>query len=71
MRSEEGGDIWTYFVKIIAVPEDAYEDGGAWYTADGTEIGRAIWGPFAVIQEVESGAGAIYVSPAGPGLGRW
>ena len=64
-------DDWTYFVKIIAVPADATSNGGVWYAADGTEIGAQIWGAFAIIQEVESGVGATYVSPAGPGLGNW
>ena len=71
----KGKDHWTYFVKIVAVPGDAYRVGpantGIWYEADGTEIGTDIWGSFAIIQEVESGAGATYVSPAGPGLGKW
>ena len=65
------GPGWTYFCKIVAAPWDATLDGGVWYAADGTEIGPAIWGAFAIIQEVESGAGAIYVSPSGPGLGKW
>ncbi|NNJ54261.1 MAG: hypothetical protein HKP17_13910, partial [Ignavibacteriaceae bacterium] len=30
---------WNYFVKIIAVPEDAVEVDNVWYAADGTEIG--------------------------------
>ena len=65
---------WTYFVKIVAVPSDAYVEAGYWYTADGIEIGPAIWGAFAVILEVEndpsSGAhGILYKSPAGPGFG--
>lgn len=72
MRGEgETADDWTYFVKIVAVPADAYKDGGIWYTADGEEIGPVIWGSFAIIQQVESGVGATYVSPAGPGLGKW
>jgi hypothetical protein len=67
----KGKDHWTYFVKIVAVPEDAILDGGIWYAADETEIGPEIWGAFAIIQEVESGEGAIYVSPSGPGFGKW
>lgn len=62
---------WTYFTKIVAVPDDAVLKNGVWYTADGTEIGPEIWGSFATIQEVESGAGATYISPAGPGFGKW
>jgi hypothetical protein len=71
MRGEDDGQKWTYFVKIVAVPEDAVLDGGIWYAADGTEIGPVEWGAFAVIQQVESGEGATYVSPSGPGLGKW
>lgn len=67
---------WNYFVKIVAVPADATEVAGVWYAADGTEIGPEIWGEFATIQEVynDTGTGdhgALYVSPAGPGLGKF
>ncbi len=67
---------WTYFVKIVAAPADAYPDAGIWYTADGTEIGPVIWGEFAIIQQVENDPeaglhGIQYRSPAGPGLGNW
>lgn len=74
---EDGKELkWTYFVKIVAAPEDAYVDSGIWYTADGTEIGPVIWGSFATIQEVYNDPGAgvhgiHYRSPAGPGLGKW
>ena len=49
---------------------------GKWYTADGTEIGPVIWGDFAVIQRVyndpcEGAHGIEYLSPAGPGFGKW
>ena len=72
----EDGTKWTYFCKIVAVPEDAYADGGIWYTADGTEIGPVIWGEFAIIQEVSNDPtlnehGILYKSPAGPGFGKW
>ena len=67
---------WTYFVKIVAAPADAYLEDGIWYTADGTEIGPVIWGSFAVIQRVSNDPcagehGASYISPVGPGLGKW
>ena len=71
---QSGGDKkdhWTYFCKIVAAPADAVNESDVWYTADGVEIGPVIWGSFALIQEVESGLGATYVSPAGPGLGKW
>lgn len=71
MKGGKGKDSWTYFTKIVAVPADATLDSGIWYTADGTEIGPSIWGQFATIQEVESGVGATYVSPAGPGFGKF
>jgi hypothetical protein len=67
---------WTYFVKIVAAPADAVSTGGVWYTADGMEIGPAIWGAFAIIQEIynDSGTGdhgLLYKSPVGPGFGKW
>lgn len=67
---------WIWFVKIVAVPEDATVDEGIWYTADGTEIGPSIWGSFAEIQSVYNDPyggfhGIEYLSPAGPGLGKW
>ena len=67
---------WNYFVKIVAAPADATLDGDVWYAADGTEIGPEIWGAFAIIQQVENDPGlgvhgAQYISPAGPGLGKW
>jgi len=71
MRGGKGKDHWTYFVKIVAVPEDAQLVDGVWFAADGTEIGPVIWGAFAIIQEVESGVGVLYLSPAGPGFGKW
>ena len=67
---------WNYFTKIVAVPDDATKVAGIWYTADGTEIGPDIWGQFATIMEVENDPcagihGAQYISPAGPGFGKW
>jgi len=76
-ETEEGETCkWNYFVKIVAVPADANLVGAIWYTADGTEIGPAIWGAFAIIQEVENDPcagihGAQYISPTRPGLGNW
>lgn len=71
MSGDDEDGHWTYFTKIVAAPTDAYVDGGVWYDVDGTEIGPVIWGNFAVIQEVESGEGATYVSPSGPGFGQF
>lgn len=65
---------FTYFVKIVAAPADAYVEDGFWYTADGVEIGEVIWGAFAVIQEVETDScaglhGIQYNSPSPTGFG--
>lgn len=67
---------WNYFVKIVAAPSDASSIDGIWYTVDGTEIGPAIWGAFAIIQQVENDKcaglnGMQYVSPEGAGLGQY
>jgi len=67
---------WNYFVKIVAPPSDAYKVDAVWYTADGDVIGAAIWGAFAIIQEISNDPcagehGVQYVSPVGPGLGRF
>jgi len=74
----EGGNeyLWNDFVKIVAVPANAYLAGGIWYAADGTEIGPYIWNEFATIQEVYNDTGTgdhgiLYRSPAGPGLGKF
>ncbi len=65
---------WNYFVKIVAVPDDAVLDEGTWHTADGEEIGHSIWGAFAIIQQVENDPcaglhGMQYLSPVSAGLG--
>lgn len=65
------GERWTYFVKIVAAPADAYKDGGNWYMADGAEIGPVIWGAFAIIQQVSNDPslgehGLLSKSPACP-----
>ena len=67
---------WIWFVKIVAVLSGAVVRDGVWYTADGAEIGAVLWGPFAVIQSVYNDPcggfhGVEYLSPAGPGLGKW
>jgi len=70
----DDGTKWVYFVKIVAAPADAGNVGGIWFTADGTEIGPAIWGSFAIIQQVYNDKstgdhGVYYKSPASPGFG--
>ncbi len=67
MWGGEGADKYSYFVKIVAAPADAYKTAGVWYTADGSEIGPDIWGEFAIIQEVEQGV--LYKSPTSAGFG--
>ena len=75
---EEDGEIikWNYFVKIVAVPEDATLTDGVWYTNDGVEIGAEIWGAFAIIMEVvndpgDGSHGAQYISPYSAGFGAY
>jgi hypothetical protein len=70
MSGSDNGQKWTYFTKIVAAPANATNISGIWYS-NGTAIGPAIWGAFATIQEVNSGEGATYVSPAKAGLGNW
>ena len=70
----EDGSHWEYFVKIVAAPFDAISTDGVWYAADGTEIGPAIWGAFAIIQQVSNDPafdehGLLYKSLASPGFG--
>jgi hypothetical protein len=78
----DDGTKWTYFVKIVAAPDDAYvvnfgteEDPDLiWFTADDTEIGPVIWGSFAIIQQVINDKvtgdhGLYYRSPASAGFG--
>ncbi len=70
----DDGSHWTYFVKIVAAPADAYKENGNWYTADSTEIGPVIWGAHAVIQRIYNDPstghhGDQYKSSASPGFG--
>jgi len=75
---EEDGEScsWNYFVKIVAAPGDAYTSGNTWYLSDGTELGEVIWGSFAIIQSIYNDTcagehGVEYLSPAGPGFGKF
>lgn len=66
---------WEYFVKIVAVPQDAMINGTVWYTADGVRIGESIWNQFAIIQEeyydsCDADSSYTIVEPR-PGLGNW
>lgn len=70
----DDGTKWTYFTKIVAAPADAEKVGGVWYTADGVEIGPAIWGDFAKVQTVSNDPnygehGLLEKSPFSPGFG--
>lgn len=64
---------WTYFCKIVAVPEDAVLVGPDFYAADGRRIGWAIWGDFAVTEEIyndpSNGANGLLYKGL-PGLGH-
>jgi len=67
---------WNWFTKIVAVPADATLVGGKWYNSDGTEIGPSLWGDFATIMSVYNDlcagySGVEYLSPAGPGFGKY
>lgn len=69
---------WTDFVKIVAVPSTAELDGLNWVTEDSVVIGQAIWGDFAIIQEVisdpcgEAGLDLMnFKSDLRSGLGNW
>jgi hypothetical protein len=71
---EQGGQTchWTDFVKIVAVPTSAYLSSGTWYTDSSmeTEIGPAIWGDFAIIEEVYNdpcaGYHGVLINPTAP-----
>ena len=72
----DDGTKWNYFVKIVAAPADAVKVSGMWYTADGVEIGTAIWSDFAIIQDVTNDKsvglhGLQYVSPNNAGFGSY
>ncbi len=67
---------WFYFVKIVAVPDDAYLEGDVWHDAEGVEIGPSIWGSFAIIESVYNdpvygATGLEYHSPLNSGLGSY
>jgi hypothetical protein len=67
---------WTYFTKIVTPSSSDEKIANIWYEPDGTEIGPAIWGAFATVQEVENDPfagvhGKQYGSPAGPGFGQY
>jgi len=67
---------WTYYVKIVAAPADAYQDTGVWYTADGVAIGPVIWGEFAIVMQVYNDTGngehgVSYLSPNNAGFGSY
>lgn len=66
---------WTYFTKIVAVPSDARNISGVWFTSESKEIGPDIWGEFATIEEIYNDPcsgyhGKAFLSPIGPGFGH-
>jgi hypothetical protein len=74
--TNDDGSKWNYFVKIVAVPNDATLTAGNWYTKGGTLIGYDIWGEFAVIQEVSNDQstgdhGLLYLTDAAAGFGAY
>jgi hypothetical protein len=51
--SQEGKSChWSYFIRVVAVPADAYSDGSMWYSEEGTEIGMDVGMGLALIQDV-------------------
>jgi len=75
---EDEGEVyhWTYFVKIVHPGDDAVKIDDIWYTEDDVEIGPAIWGAYAVIQQVYNDQGTgehgiEYLSPAPAGFGYY
>lgn len=66
-----GKNGFAALTKFVAVRSTDVLNTGYWHTADGVEIGANIWGEFAITQDVLSGEGALYVSPAGPGYGQY
>ncbi len=67
---------WSYFVKIVAVPSDAVLTSHVWYTPSGARIGPALWGEFAIVQEVLNDPGSgdhglLSKSAVAPGFGSY
>ena len=67
---------WTYFVKIVKVPDDAYKHGDYWYTDSTleTEIGSVIWGAYARVIQISNDPyfgehGVLYKTETSPGFG--
>jgi len=61
---------WNYFVKMVYPGDDAYKVDDIWYSADGIEIGTAVWGSYARILQVYNDQGTgehgVEYNPAGP-----
>lgn len=76
MGQNPDGTKWKNFAKIVAVPLTAFKVSGVWYDASGKEIGPEIWDNFAIVLEIINNPltgqhGKNYVSPSGPGLGKF
>jgi len=52
----DDGTHWYYFVKIVYPGDDAVHNAtdDTWYTAEGVEIGPAIWGAYARILQISN-----------------
>ncbi len=64
--SDDWGD-HSYYAVIQAAPLTAVSNGFEWFNEDGTNLGRAIWESFIIVEE----AGDPFISPAAPGVGVW
>lgn len=66
----DDGTHWYYFVKIVYPGNDAYKVDNIWYSADGVEIGTAVWGAYARILQISNdpslGEHGVLYNPAGP-----
>lgn len=66
---------WNYFVKIVAAPSNAELTNGTWYDPNGNEIGKEIWGEFAIVHQVSNDPGTgehgLIYKGSRPSLGGW
>jgi len=67
----EGEARWVHFSRMVAAPAGAKLRGGRWYGSDGTLLGPAIWGSFAVASSRATGVEALFVRPVGAAEGIW
>ena len=74
----EDGTKWYYFVKIVFPGYDVVynEEDDTYYTEEGVEIGTALWGAYARIQQVSNDPsvpehGCVYNPPSPTGFGYY